>query len=307
MSFEEKLKEFYDCDIKDKFSTKTNARFSDGTSMGQWFKRKDTKDIIYSSNEQICIEIKRAHKKYLDEIKNSSKNREVSYKYYFEMRNVKCKEFLECLDFEKFNVDSKLAFSNGMIMSKWFLENKIYILSSKNELCIEIAKQYQEYLNNIKKQRERKNRLIYEKNKHLFYREKDLNKYDNTSTLKFPDGMFMGEWFMIYKDYILSSNGCFEKAIKDKYELFLLTRSLKTEFLEEENFEKFDIYGYVRFSTGALMNAYWEVYQKEILNSKCNIDRLIAKQYEEYLREQKQDIVYLDDKVNTEIKVQKKV
>lgn len=307
MSFEEKLKEFYECNIKNKFSTKTNAKFKDGTNMGYWFNKKENKEIINSSDEQMCIEIKNAHALYLEELKNDSQNREISYKYYVEIRNTKNKEFLECTDFEKFNIDSKISFSNGMIMSKWFLENKTYILSSKNELCIEITKQYQEYLSNIKKAQERKIKLIYEKNKHLFYREKDINKFDDTSKLKFPDGIFMGEWFMTYKDFIMSSDDPFEKAIKAKYKLFLSMRSLKRKFLEEENFEKFDIYGCVRFETGALMNTYWEIYQNEILNSNCSIDILIKKQYEEYLSIQNQEIVYLDEEVKVKNKVQKKV
>lgn len=282
MNFDEKLREFYESRMKNGIYDKTCECFSDGTKMDNWFKKKEVRNIIFSSDDSMCIEIKEAYAKYLISVKRNP-NRDFTES--IKVTKVKNKMYQEFVDYEslsKFEMNSDAKFLSGLSMSKWFFEYKNYILQSKNKLCVEIQQQYEKYLEQKRELYIKKQKLLYEKNKCIFYKESDINKFDSSGNVKFPDGTFMGEWFKKYKKVILLSDGLIEKEIQKSYELYLSVYELKKEFLKEENLDKFDEFGYVKFSSGALMNFYWEVYKDSILNSYCDIDKLIKKQYYEY-------------------------
>lgn len=195
-----------------------------------------------------------------------------------EINNLILKEFVECVDLNKFDSRSGINFKNGISMGYWFGLNLRKILVSKNPICLEIAKQYKQ-----KKRKEASRRMLFlRKYKYMFFIMDNRDKFSPNSSLTFPDGMFISEWFSINRESILLSNDIIDIKIKDQYNNYLIFQKLKIEFLYG-NYEKFAFDGCVRFSTGAIMNFWWERFMDEILSSTDYVSLKIKEQYENYL------------------------
>lgn len=188
------------------------------------------------------------------------------------------KEFLECIDLNKFDSRSNIKFKNGISMGYWFGLNLRKILESKNKVCLEIAKQYKQ-----KKRLEASRKILYlRKYKYMFFIMDNRDKFSSNSGIIFPDGTFVSDWFLSNLDSILSSDDIIDVKIKDQYNNYLFFQDLKIEFLSGD-YEKFDFSGCVRFSTGAIMNLWWERFMDEILLSTDYVSLKIKEQYESYL------------------------
>ena len=118
MDFEEKVKEFYDGRVEKGLYNKSCKYFSDGTKMEVWFNKKSVRDMIYSSDNWMCIEIKEAYEKYLNSIgRRKSEEFNESIKFTL-VKNKMYKEFLDFEDLSKFTLDSDAKFLSGLSMSK---------------------------------------------------------------------------------------------------------------------------------------------------------------------------------------------
>lgn len=202
-----------------------------------------------------------------------------------EINKLMLKEFLECPDLNKFDPRSRVYFKNGICMGYWFGININRILALKRPECEEIKKQYEK-----KRRMDKSKRLLYlRKYKYMFFIMKNMDKFNRESNLTFPDGTFVGEWFDDNKNDILSSEDLIDLNIKKQYNEYLAFEDLKKEFLKGD-IEKFNVGGYVRFSTGAIMNFWWECYMDKILLSNDDVSEEIKKQYEAYLSLNKENV-----------------
>ena len=133
----------------------------------------------------------------------------------------------------------------------------------------------------------KKKKTNYKKNLLLFYQKQGFGKFDIDSHVKLPNNLDAGIWFDEFKDFITSEKGPIETRISEQYELFLVHYDLAKEFLEEENLEKFDCDSNIRFISRALMNLWWEDNEQNIRYSDLNIDKLIVRQHNTYIKEKK--------------------
>lgn len=187
-------------------------------------------------------------------------------------------EFLECPNLDKFNPRSKVLFKDGTPMGYWFGVNMQKIKESKDPLCIEIIKQY-----NKKKQKERFINMFYSRKcKYDFVAMDNLDKFSANSKLTFRDGTFVIEWFLKNKEDILSSDNEVDIKIKNQYFNYLAFENLKIEFLNA-SILKFDQYECIRFSTGAIMNLWWDCFSDKILSYTDSVSLEIKRQYDSYL------------------------
>lgn len=192
--------------------------------------------------------------------------------------NLRYKEFLECPNLDKFNPRSNVLFEDGTPMGYWFGMNLRKISESKNPFCIEIIKQY----NERNKKNQLKNSFYLRKYKYIFLIMDGMDKFSFNSNLRFPDGTFVNEWFLQNKDDILSSDNDIDIIIKKQYFDHLGFENLKAEFLRGD-VSKFCPDECVRFSTGAIMNFWWDCFKDKILSSTDIKSLKIKEQYESYL------------------------
>lgn len=163
-------------------------------------------------------------------------------------------------------------------MGVWFFENYQFLFDSKSPDCLKIAEQY-------KKKRlldKEKARRKYRNYRLMFYKESNINKFAFGSNVSFQDGTLMNEWFDKNKENIFDSKQPIDVYIQSQYREFLMYYDLRREFLEEENLDKFNPEGNVRFLTGAIMYFWWERYKDGILTSNFNSDEEIKNQYNEF-------------------------
>ena len=134
LSKDEKIKEFIEESNLNKFNQFDDAvKFSDDVNMCRWF-NKNRKTLLL--DDIFCLSIIKQYKNYTK--KNAYKN-----------QLYRCKEFLFELDFNKFSFEKILRFSDGYPMNIWFIERYDILKTGKNNIFVEILKQYEKYLDTL--------------------------------------------------------------------------------------------------------------------------------------------------------------
>lgn len=215
----------------------------------------------------------------------------------------KAKEFEAEKTLKKFQRMVNLRFSDGTFMGLWFYTRKDDICSSDLEVCIRIAKQYEECLNSIDKN--------FEEKLKSFINENNLNKFNqNNKTIKFEDGKLMPFWFMSYKKILLSSTNKCCKMVQQQYQEYIKMQADKKqmvfslhlkEFVEMPNLDKFMKQKDILFSDGVSMNS-WYNNNKDNLKDNDEIQR----QYDMFKRNKAYEKEKRDKKtkINFECKIQ---
>lgn len=275
-----KLEEFANINSHWKFVFSNPFVFSDGSRMHPWY--KNNRQEILTSKDPLCIKIQ----KDFNEYKIISEERERVVRDN-SMRATKVKkktfeEFLEIEDLSKFEYGSDVTFKNGMLACKWFIENQIYIKSSKDPICIEIVKQY----NKKKKIDLIKQRIIYKRRKKEFISISDVYKFEEKSDVVFKDGLNTGSWFNINKSEIFKYYDEDDAIIMRQYDEFIDFCNLRKEFINNDSKTKFDYTSSDRFYSGAPTYIWWEYYKDRILKSKNEDDLILQKQFNESLEKE---------------------
>lgn len=135
LSYDKKLQEF----IKEKQLNKFNqynkdVRFSDNSIMGMWF-NVNKEDILNYNNT-----LKNQYSKYRFKVIERHDNNTLNI-------NERVLEFLNQLDYNKFNKYTNLKFSDGYCMGMWFHNMIDIILNSRKRNLKAIRDQYFLYLN----------------------------------------------------------------------------------------------------------------------------------------------------------------
>lgn len=278
-NFDKKIYEFEKEKDLNKFSFRhSEVTFSDGTIMPIWF--STNKEKIFNSNNRMVLSIKKQYSQY-----KSTLGR-ISY-------DVKLKEFLNIKDLIKFNktVLNNLKFSDGTSVKEWFEINCNNILSCNDDVCKEIEKQYNEYINseyNIKP-----NEKIYLNRLKEFEKEKDLHKFScNHTEVTFSDGVIMPTWFAVNKKKILSSDDKLSISIQNQHKDYKEKQGIFNkvpfevrlkEFKEEKNLQKFNTSKEeIRFKDGSVMSFWFVNHKQKIISSTTDDGIEVKRQYEEY-------------------------
>ena len=268
-----KLNQFISIKSLSKYGKFGGLTFDDGTLVSIWFRKN--KDDIFSSDNELCRKVKKEYEKFID----NGKNKTTFNNIYISDKNILAEEFYLCKSDDKFKNDSKLCFEKGISMNEWFIKNKRYILESKSKVCIEIINQYKIYLYNLRQQKIISNHRY----KIHFLNEFNLKKFNYSYNFKFDDGTLMSLWFYSNKERFKDSDSPIDTEIWQQYMTYWDLRKLKEEFMNSEDFSKFDPESALRFSTGALMCDWWLSNQDDIFNYNTEENRYIIRQYNEYL------------------------
>ncbi len=268
-----KLNQFVGIKSLSKYGKFGGHTFDDGTLVCAWFKKN--KDEIFSSDNGMCRKVKKEYEEFID----NRKNKTTFNNMYISDKNILAEEFYLCKSDDKFKDGSKLCFEKGINMNEWFTKNKRYILESRSKVCIEIINQYKAYLQNLRQQKIINNHRY----KMHFHKEFDLKKFHYSYKLKFDDGTLMSLWFYSNKEKLRSSDSPIDIEIWQQYMTYCDLRKLKEEFMNSEDFSKFDPESDLKFTTGALMYDWWLSNQDDIFDYKTEENRYIIRQYNEYL------------------------
>lgn len=276
MTYHEKLVEFSNIKTLNKFLYNSNIFFSDGSMVGYWFKKN--KDLIMSSKDEFSLLIKKQYEEFISRNDHTIETNSISSYNYQLLRNKVAKEFLEEEDLSKFNHDSNLTLKNGMRMYTWYNYNKSIIETSTREIYVEIRKQL------IKKQmqEENKRKLLDSKKRLLFFKHNNINKFNIDSRITFFDGTDMGKWYQNNEGKISKSNSPIDIEIMKQKDLYDIYVELIEEFVLCPFFDKFNLDGNVRFTSGALMCLFFEKYYDDIMNSSDKYSKMIVEQYNKY-------------------------
>ena len=277
LKFEEKLIEFLDIKSDEKFSESGLACFSNGSSAGSWFYLN--KDKIFALNNEFSKRILKEYNIYIEKKEAAIARKKELIKNNVEKFERYCNIFYNIKDDGKYNKDKDVKLVGELLAYDWFNANINRIMRSTYDICNLIKKDYLRY-----KVDERKAKLIEERKKvYEFFCEKNNNKFQVNSNLKFKDGTLMYKWFLNNIDKIINSNELIYNKIYNQYELYLFYLELKNEFYNHPNLEKYDENSNVRFKSGALMCFFFEQYFNDILNSNTKIDKLIIDDYKKYI------------------------
>lgn len=268
------IREFANIDTLEKFSEYGCILLSNGINSHYWFLKN--KKEIFDSNDPDCKLIKKQY----DEHKKAMKERIAKLKKQsFHMNGFNAdiaNEFKNIKDIKKFDRDSNIFLSNGMLACDWFIANVHSILEDECGMYKEIRKQYY----NAKKTQ----RIIGKtKDKYYFFKDKRLYKFNEFSGIELPSKVMSGVWFLQNKESILNSDNPVDVEIAKQYYEYEIYYALVLEFYYKKDLLKFNEHSNVRFKSGSLMADWWEVNKEKILSSNFFLDEFIKKQYEEYL------------------------
>lgn len=186
---------------------------------------------------------------------------------------------------------------NGKDPSSWFYGVRNQILESNDKICLEIAKQYQQYL--VERDKDRRNvdniSKAFKKKLTDFSEIEDLNKFDMKSNIHLKSGKFAAYFFYKNEDYILHQNTDVCITIRKQYQQYLAqlkTKNilkylkLKREFISEESLEKFDIDSDLTFKSDPdiKMSEWFFANKVRIEKSENKPDIAIIIQYKSFLR-----------------------
>lgn len=269
------LKEFVNIQSLNKFSRHSEICFSNGKRTYNWFS-KNKKEIL-NSDEEDCKLIQIQFEEYNNFIKEDSKRIKEGIFLITKTSEILLKEFINIQNIHKFDKDSNIFLSNGMTTYEWFLNNANAIFAEDNELLKQVKGQYFQAKKN-------KKIINASKDKYYFYKEKDLYKFNEFSTIELPSKRKSGIWFLQNKEVILSSNNPIDLEIAKQYHSYGIYYALVLEFYYQNDFMKFNETSNIRFKSGALMSEWWEVNKEYVLSSDFFLSVLIKKQYEEYVK-----------------------
>lgn len=208
-------------------------------------------------------------------------------------------EFYNEKSVTKFSNTSHILFKNNKQMSAFWIINKNEIMQSKDELCKNIVKQYNDYLSFIEV---RRNTYYNIRIKQLVNNESYLKFFSDL--IKFADGLPMHVFWERYKNQIMLSDGLLEKKVVNQYRLASILYKKKnmivkdvtsksadkrlSEFLKIEDDSKFSIDYKGTFENGKLIKNWWCHNRHKLIET----DMQIRGQYELYLQKH-------NDEVNT--------
>ena len=277
LTFEDRIKEFYNIKNLTKFNSYfyNMFLFSDGSKMYSWY--KSNKDEIFSRKDFYCEGIR---KQYLDYKNRTNINRQNGMsELYVSIRGetLILEEFLNINDLSKFDSKSQIKLSNGDNSYDWFIKNKNMIFNGERGIHKKIQKQYLTY-------KKRKLLLDFKKDELFFVRLNDKLKFDRTSNVVLPSGTTSGTWFDKNKvELEKNNNNPIAKMIMEQYEEYKNIMELLYDFYKEPGLAKFDFDSNARFKSGALMNLFWELWKEEILTKRIYLFEVISNQYDKYL------------------------
>ncbi|GEM_PF-6942723 len=270
------LQEFINIFNSEKFNKNSMVTFKNGEPTGLWFEKH--KQEIYEDDNKECCLIQRQHQFYLTN-KTSTKRPTNSIKpspstlaAFLSL----CHQFANITDVNKFNPDYMGVFENAGRISTWFLDNKtiIFMFADEYECCTQVKKQYEKY-ENAKRVRAHRQFL---KDKLSFLNLETPVKFSYYSFITLPSGTPSGVWFERNKDALLK-----DEKIRTQYVNYRIYDSLREEFYNEPNHNKFNSLSNVRFADGALMSSWWEANQEAILKKEDRRNRQIFFQYAEFI------------------------
>ena len=274
MNFKEKMHYFLNIDNIYKFSCSSKMIFPDGISFAFWLS-KYVELFFDSLDEEDKNEFIFQKNKYLNEMQKIKK--EVKEKK-FTMRDAMLKlpyEFLESSDNKKFEKNSDLKFKCGISMSKWFFENLNFITYSSAEPYEKIRMQYNSFI----KQRKI---LDFQRKKHMFYLEKNINKFNLYNEIRFSDDQTYGSWYKENEQKIINSNDKVSKEILLQKNNYLDLLKLKILFYNIDDINKFNENSNVRFPSGAIAYDFFLSILEDLEKSGDYLDRNILRQYYKY-------------------------
>lgn len=277
--YQKKLIEFSCETSTSKFNKFSSISFKiDGASMTHWF--YTYKEQILNGKETENLEIALQYQQYLFDIE-LNKTEQVAFEISIVTQKKKMlQEFLNISDMKKFEFDSEIRLSNGDSAGKWFAKNVRFISDSKDSVCIEITKQYEEVI----RKRNLKNQCGFKKDELFFFKTPKKYKFNIDSNIILPSGISSGVWFKYNRSFIIHGKGPLEKEIKRQYLSYRDFSRLILEFYQVKDLSKFDYDSDFRFTTGALMSDWWEVRKDEILNDDFFLYVYIQNQYEQYCK-----------------------
>lgn len=272
-------KEFLDIDDLNKFSRGSYYILSDRIRCCNWF--NSFKKEIEKSDNLYCLLIMEQYKDFCELVKERKKyEANCNYKAFLDKKKI-FNEFANETNLDKFDLNSDIFLSNGIKMSIFFVENYSFIKSSKDYDCQKIMLQYNKYL--YRNKQKKKMNLI--KNKFEFSKLSEDKFYDDSKLILSNNEnayLFFIKLLEYYKTCLNLSN--LDLEILRQYNVFSDFYSLKEEFYFDRDMSKYDEFGYVRFSNGAIKNDWWSVYKDDILNSYHDIDVKIKNQYNSYIK-----------------------
>lgn len=272
------IDEFILLDNNIKFRRKNVCYFSNGISANGWFKKYQ--DEILLSDDKRCEIVKKQYEEYIDKQNSQKLNYSRGFHMMLFSENVFLKEFIKIDNNSKYEPECDIYLSNGVNAYEFFLKIIEKVMTYKDPLFTNIREDYLKY--KVKKQK-----LDYKKTLLLFYNTQGFGKFDIDSHVKLSNKVDAGIWFNNFKDFILKEKGPIEIKVVEQYESFLIYYDIAKEFLDEENLEKFDFDSNIRFISRALMNLWWEDNEEKIRYSDLNIDKLIIKEHDSYIKEKK--------------------
>ena len=195
------------------------------------------------------------------------------------MNQLKLKEFAGIKDLNKFHEVSHILFSDKKPCYTFWKHNKKSILSSNDEYCKIIKKQF-----------------WIHKNSHLieFANCQNLDKFnDNKNYLFFEDGTKMSVWFrrpgikeeiFSYKPVISDDLKYYKEYYynKIKNDYYKYKNQKLIEFIEIDDLNKFYSNGNIKFKDGSSTYRFWIIYKSDIINSNDTLCLRIKEQYNDY-------------------------
>ena len=251
LKFEEKLIEFANMKSDEKFTESGLAFFSNGARVGNWF--YVNKNRIFELNNEISKHILKEYEEFVIKREKEIKRKMELTKQKIERFERNCNLFYNIKDDGKYREDSGIKLIGDQLAYDWFNAYLNRIMGSTLEICKLIIRDYRKYIIN-----EKKAKLIDERKKlHEFFCERNYEKFEINSNIKFKDGTLMYKWFLNNKDKIINSNELICIEIHSQYENYLSYLGLKDEFYKHTNLEKYDEDSNIRFRSGALMNDFF--------------------------------------------------
>lgn len=210
------------------------------------------------------------------------------------MKKERIIEFIKIETLNKFSHNSNITFSDGLIASNWFHYNKNEILSSNDEDCKIIQRQYKQHLKQIENKKREKQDLSIKQTINSMKIAKEFmdiegfEKFDKDSNIMLSNGVSAYDWFVKNINYIFSSTNEIYQTIKKQYnkmrikkEHFLFVKD-RQYFCKDNRLYKFDEKSEIRLPSNNLSGIWFKKNKKEILNSNNLIDIEIQRQYKSY-------------------------
>ena len=186
-------------------------------------------------------------------------------------------------------------FSNGSSANGWFKKHQDEILTSLDERCETVRKQYQEY-----KDRQDRQRLNYSIGYHImlfsgtsalkeFAQIDDNSKYEPCCNICLSNGVNAYDFFLEKIEKIMSYDDPLYKSIREDYLLYkskkqkLNYKKTLLAFYKQSGYGKFDKESNVKLSNGVDAGIWFDEFKYFILDNKGPIEVKIIEQYELFL------------------------